>query len=170
MFQNKVIVIDVQGFYTSNKFIEKEISIAGVDSQIKTFIILPPFKYSRLTIKDKTTNKWLYNHFHGLRWDDGNSTLKDLEEYLSISVKKEENPTVYVKGLEKVNWIKKLIDEEITIYNLDDFNCPNINYLYKNDENTNICKYHRKNKHRCAEKSVTLLRNFITLYLNEENI
>uniref|UniRef100_A0A1B0BNQ9 Uncharacterized protein n=1 Tax=Glossina palpalis gambiensis TaxID=67801 RepID=A0A1B0BNQ9_9MUSC len=67
MCQDKIIIIDVQGFYSENKFIPK-----------------------------KEYKNRLYNHFHGLRWDDGSSKLTDVEEYLKLSIK---NPTNYKKSL-----------------------------------------------------------------------
>uniref|UniRef100_A0A1B0C766 Uncharacterized protein n=1 Tax=Glossina palpalis gambiensis TaxID=67801 RepID=A0A1B0C766_9MUSC len=144
-----IIIIDAQGFYSANKFIPKEVCIsASDDSQIKNSIIQPPFKYSKLMTKDTITNNWLCKHFHGLRWDDGNSTLTDVKKYLKSSIEKlTQNPTtVYVKGLEKLKWVKTLIGEEICILNLDDFNCSNVGTLYKTDTNTNtnLCNYKYK--------------------------
>uniref|UniRef100_A0A1B0B254 Uncharacterized protein n=1 Tax=Glossina palpalis gambiensis TaxID=67801 RepID=A0A1B0B254_9MUSC len=136
MCQDKIIIINAHGFYSANKFILKEVCISDFDSQIKNFIIQPPFKYSKLMTKDRITNNWLYKHFHGLQWDDGNSTLTDVKEYLKSSIEKHtQNPTVYVKGLEKLKWVKTLIGKEICILNLDDLNCSNINTLYKSDTN-----------------------------------
>uniref|UniRef100_A0A1B0BYB4 Uncharacterized protein n=1 Tax=Glossina palpalis gambiensis TaxID=67801 RepID=A0A1B0BYB4_9MUSC len=85
------------------------------------------------------------------------------------SIENTQNPTVYVKGLEKLKWVKMLIGEEICILNLDDFNCSNIDPLYKTDTNTNLCNYHCC-KYRCALKNVILLRNFVKLNLvNKED-
>uniref|UniRef100_A0A1B0C2J6 Uncharacterized protein n=1 Tax=Glossina palpalis gambiensis TaxID=67801 RepID=A0A1B0C2J6_9MUSC len=169
MYQDKIIIIDVQGFYSANKFIPKEVCISSYDSQIKNFIIQLPFKYLKLMAKNRTTNNWLYNHFHDLRWDDGDSTL-NVKEYLKPSIKNTQNLTVYVKGLEKLKWVKTLIGEEICIPNLDDFNCSNIDTLYKTDTNTNLCNYHCC-KYRCALKNVILLRNYVKFNLkNKENI
>lgn len=172
MNQNRNVVIDVQGFCINNNLFAKEVCVVGVDSEIKTFLILPPFKYSELTYKDRITNKWLYNHLHGLCWNDGNSTLNEFREYIISYLKKEHYHIIYVKGIEKVKWLSQLLGEmEIYIYNLDDFNCPNIRTLYKSNININICKYHRNScKEMCAKKSAILYRNFINLYVNKENI
>ncbi|KAI9581832.1 hypothetical protein GQX74_010149 [Glossina fuscipes] len=124
MCQDKIIIIDVQRFYSANKFIPKVVCTSDYDSQVKNFITQPPFKYSKLMVKDRTTNNWLYNQFHGLQWDDGNST--GVEEYLKMSIKNTQNPSLYVKGVEKFKWVKTLISEEICTLSLDDFNCSNI--------------------------------------------
>lgn len=172
MNQKRFIVIDIQGFYLDNKLFGKEISVSGVDLNIKTFLIQPPFKYSELPYREKITNKWLYNHLHGLCWDDGNSILDEFREYITTTLKDEGNINIYVKGLEKARWLKQQIaKEEICIFNLDEFNCPNIRTLYKNNENINTCNYHHKNNscQMCAEKTVIILRNYINLYINKEN-
>lgn len=168
MAQNGFIVVDVQGFSIDNKLFPKEVSISiDDDIQPKTFIIQPPFNFSNLTIKEKITNIWLYNYFHGLCWEDGNTTLEELKDYLILCIKKLNNPIVYVKGDEKEKWIKQLIGEEIFVYNLDNFYCPNIRALYKTDVSVNVCNFHKKDcVQMCAEKSVILLRSFINSYTN----
>ncbi|KAI9576397.1 hypothetical protein GQX74_009451 [Glossina fuscipes] len=108
--------------------------------QIKNFIIQPPFKYSKLMANDRTTNNCLYNHFRGIRWDDGNSTLTDVEEYLKMYIKNTQNPTVYVKGLEKLESVKTLIGKETCILNLDGFNCSNIAQVINNTQEY-LCKF-----------------------------
>lgn len=171
MFKDNVIIIDVQGFYVVDEFFPKEVSILGTEEQIKTFIINPPCKFSELTIKDKNTNRWLYHHHHGLHWNDGNATLKDLENHLKLFIQKNMNPiTIYVKGFEKLKLFQKIIGEEENIVNLDDLFCPNLNTLQKmTGLNLSICNYHRKHKNRCAVKNVILFRNFLSLYINKEN-
>lgn len=168
------IVVDVQGFFINNKFFAKEVCVSISDFEKQTFHIESTIKYSELSNKDRITNKWLYNHFHGLHWDTGESTLKELIEYLILVMKKrkeEEYPVVYVKGFEKVRWLKELVggEIEICIINLDYCNCPNIKTLYKNNPNINLCKNHNNFNQICAEKNVILLRNFLNLYLNKEN-
>lgn len=176
MSQGRIVVIDVQGFILDNKLYAKEVCVSGVDSEITTFLIESPLKYSELTNKDRITNTWLYNHLHGLNWYTGSTTLNELIKYLVLTMKQkeEEYPIVYVKGFEKVKWLKELLREKIELYiiNLDELNCPNIKTLYKNNANINICKNHNNNNinYICAEKSVILLRNFINLYLNKENL
>lgn len=184
MKQNKFIVIDVQGFFLDNKLYPKEVSISVDDDvkKIKSFLIEPPFKYTSLTQREKITNIWLYNHLHGLSWDDGDYTLKELKDYLKLILKKEKYLTIYVKGIEKLRCLKKLMgneeqneeeeEEEIYILNIDDMNCLNIKTLYKYNRHINICNSHNNSNISnclCSEKNVIILRHFLNLYLNKEN-
>lgn len=168
MSEERILVVDVQGFYLNNKFIVKELSISIDDSQVQTFIIKPPLQYSSLTPKEKASIDWLYNHHHGLKWKDGDSTLSNIMDYYITHVK-DNNFIYYVKGLEKIKWIQNIFKDDINFYNLDDLNCPNLKTLYKNDKSINVCSYHRKYC-ICAEKNVILLRKFIKSNINKENI
>lgn len=173
MTQDRFVVIDVQGFIIDNHFFPKEVCVSGVDSKITTFLIAPPIEYSELTNKDRITNKWLCNHLHGLCWNDGNITHEEFSQYLVVYLKKEQDIIVYVKGIEKVRWLRQLLGkkEQIQIVDLDEFNCPNIKTLYKNNTQIKVCNYHRSVYMKtCSRKSVIILRNFISLYLNKENI
>lgn len=160
MTEEYTLVIDVQGFYFNKEFIAKEVSISTYDSHVTTFLIQPPFEESKLTIQDKTTNNWLYYNHHGLKWEDGDSTLMTVIEYIH-SLKKRKNCIFYAKGLEKIRWIQRLFGYDTILYNLDDLNCPNLKNLYNKNININTCKFH-KNSMICAEKNVIILRKFIS--------
>ena len=64
----------------------KEVCVSISENQI--FHIKSTTKYSELSKKDRVTNKWLYNHLHGLHWNTGESTMKDLKEYIIPTIKK----------------------------------------------------------------------------------
>ena len=78
------IVIDLQGFVINNKIYAKEVLVSIRHFEKQTFQIKSTTKYSELSKNDRVTNNWLYNHLHGLRWNSGESTMKDLREYLMM--------------------------------------------------------------------------------------
>ena len=81
------IIIDVQGFFINNKYYAKEACVSVSDFEKQTFHIKS--KYSEFSKNDNVTNKWLYNHLHKLHWNTGESTMKDLIEYIILTIKKE---------------------------------------------------------------------------------
>ena len=72
------IVVNSQGCFINNKIYAKEVCVLISNFENQTFHIKSATKYSELSKKDRVTNKWLYNHMHGLHWNTGESTMKDL--------------------------------------------------------------------------------------------
>ena len=106
-------VVDVQGLHNyKNEFVGKELAILIVeeDATPKVYNFRPPYVWSCLQSKQQCSNRWLERNFHGIPWSSGDLPQDKVEEILwenLNSVKK-----VYVKGLEKKRWLRKMLPTE----------------------------------------------------------
>lgn len=114
-------VVDFQGFKTyNNTFIIKELVIVSVrtDCIVHCMVKSPRVRTQGI---EKQVN-YLTRRFHKIRWEDGyvefNDALKLLRETLTNA------DIVYVKGLERTKYIRKLLENKITVQDLDPIGCP----------------------------------------------
>lgn len=157
-------IIDMQGFRgVANEFIVKEIAIIYGDDTTQHFILYPPYEFNILTQALKKQVTWLYQYYHGLSWNGGAITLDDALR--TITMKLKNHNTIYVKHLEKELWLKELLKDyipTISIVNLDDVGCPNIQTLKKSYLPLNHCSLH---KGCCAFQNAFLYKSFINKYV-----
>lgn len=153
------VIIDVQGFKgENNEFIPKEIAFLNSKNMWKVFILKPPYAFKKLSPKYQQQAIWLYNNHHGLSWNSGNDTPNNVAQYIinnNLLTQK-----IYVKGLEKKNWLLKVfqfIDISL-INNLEDFDCPNLQQLRTNNTTMDSCNNH---KGFCALQNCFLLNHWI---------
>lgn len=155
--------IDMQGFKgLNNKFIVKEIAVLYKDNTYQHFILYPPFNLQTLSIELQRQASWLYQNYHGLSWDGGNTSLE--EALKDISTKLHNHTTIYVKHLEKEQWLNELFTDnnnktikQMKIINLDTFDCPNIQILKKTYPLYH-CLLHRG---CCAFQNIFLFYHFL---------
>lgn len=122
-----LIVIDVQGFQNSKRFIFKEIAYSHIDGDINVIMLAPPFDWNLLSIADKRTNRYLTYQYHGLHWYDGTTPYGDLSQYLELALN---DSILLVKGLEKRQWLQQLLPRA-KIIDLAEYNCPALKKLTK---------------------------------------
>lgn len=150
-----IAIVDVQGFkIADNKFILKEIAIACKD-QIQVFLIKPPFPIYNLTSTERKQVNWIERN-RKIYWNDGFIPYKNylayIEEFLIDKM-------IYCKGLEKMLWIKKLLDYN-DVYNLELKSCPSLLSLYEEyrlSTDVYTCIYHPT---ICALRNVTCLKKW----------
>ena len=122
-------VLDFQGFKDENNdFIVKELAILSTDGErYELQLFQPPYAFNKLSKDLQKQVIWLEKQFHGLYWNSGHrdyKELKDVFEGIQIS------GTIYVKGLEKQRYAKKLLgDFNVNIINLEDMGCPSLSKL-----------------------------------------
>lgn len=104
----KFIIIDVQGFKSSEtEFTPKELA-AFDGTKYSHFIFNPPFPFNDLQGHLKKTNSWLIRNYHCLNWEEGFTSLEHLQvilQRLTCNVN-----IILVKGLEKVKFLKNFIN------------------------------------------------------------
>lgn len=148
-------IVDVQGFKTDdNKFILKEIAISYKD-QIQVLLVRPPFPFHNLSASERKQIKWIERN-RRIFWNDGFVSYETFLLYISEFLM---DKTIYCKGVEKVIWIKDILDYNDVI-NLEDFDCPNLLSLYEEYRFCNHvynCIYHPK---ICALRNVTCLKKW----------
>lgn len=99
------VVLDVQGFLTSDKtFTPKE--LATYDGiAISHHIFKAPFRFSQLPLHLQQQAVWLMNHHHCVSWTDGYTPAHLFPQILTRLL--EHATVVYVKGREKADFIRK---------------------------------------------------------------
>lgn len=157
------VIVDVQGFKTdSNDFIVKEIAMQ-CGRNVLVLLVKPPFPFYNLTKTERNQVCWIErNRF--FFWNEGFIPYTNYKNYIVNYLKNK--PIIYVKGTEKVKWIRKILDSDINvdddqkcfnIVNIEDFGCPNLlslNDNYKECSEVYNCIYHSKH---CALRNVNCL-------------
>lgn len=149
-----IIIIDVQGFKQkkNNQFILKELAILTSGNQVQHYIFKPPFPYKDLTLAEKKQVRWLQHNFHGFRWDDGDIPYHSI---CGVADRLLRDKIIYVKGCEKIQWLKQIFGNKLIIYDAEEEGCPK---LTTEDESEPSCIVH---KGQCALKNVFIIRKFL---------
>lgn len=168
MYQENVnyVFVDMQGFKSnSNKFIVKEFAALTKNIQFHDIIKSPcPLIY--LDANHQKQINWLTRNYHGLEWNHGFINISELRRTIIPIF---DNKTVYIKGVEKKQWLQQILgyDSHICeIINLETFGCAV--QLNKNNQdiyrNFHACKNHKASNHQnnchCAFRNVLILRNW----------
>ena len=110
---NSYIFIDVQGYCLSFGYIPKEIAIFdGI--RLANFLFKPPFKRNLLSTQDDKIVAWS-EEYHGLDWDSGYTDLNEVNGIIENIFFHFNKPKVYVKGVEKTKFLKKILGDESII-------------------------------------------------------
>lgn len=158
------LFVDLQGFKSAeNEFIVKEFAYSTLE-YTQVFLIKPPFPFSKLTESEKRQTRWIEKHL-GILWHEG---YIDYREFKRLIVNHIKDKTIFVKGLEKIEWVKNLCSD-CTIIDLAEKGVPNLLELYRKYcvlDCTYNCEYHKK---KCALKNVVCIKKWY-LDRNENNL
>lgn len=157
-----ITFIDLQGFkHKNNDFVLKEICIIQNNSILHASV-KSPYEWRYLPKDDKKQATWLKHNYHGINWSDG---LIDISDITKIIKKLFENlhGEIYVKGKEKICWIKKIFNFNDKITNIEDLGCHISfnNSTKKLKENITQCKFHNQMQSiNCAYRNCICLKNW----------
>lgn len=105
------MLLDVQGFKdNNNRFIVKEIYVETKNLQFHDIIKSPAIIEKSLDKKHRRESNWLTKNYHGISWRDGYITINELRRTLYPIFN--DNMHIYVKGEEKIVWIKEIMENE----------------------------------------------------------
>lgn len=153
------VIVDVQGFKTdSNQFIVKEMAMQ-YGSKMLVLLFKPPAPFYSLSVTERRQVGWIERN-RGVYWNEGFIPYKDHKHVIKVLL--ENKDCIYTKGKEKVSWIKEMLAEfsNHRIYNLEDWNCPSLSNLSK-EENIIRDVYSCACHHNiCALKNVLILRKW----------
>lgn len=139
---NSICFVDVQGFKNDkNCFIIKEFAIA-TPKCTQVYLLKSPQLFSNLSKEEKRHVKWIERN-RGIFWSDGYLNLIDFKHMITPLLREK---TIYVKGVEKVKWIKDLCESSVII-NIENNGCPKLSELiekYCEDKLLFKCIYHDK--------------------------
>lgn len=124
---DNIVFVDIQGFKDGKTFILKELCFVRGES-VQHFIFKPPFKYNNLSIESKREAIYLTTLVHGFYWNEGKLDYSQIDkcfESLLLQQQVENNLIIYVKGMEKIRWLKELCksSSKLVCYNIEDIGC-----------------------------------------------
>lgn len=163
------VFVDMQGFKSElNAFIVKEIFILSKNLKFRE-IIKSPCSYQSLSPKVKREVNWLGRNYHGLSWFDGYITQEQLKKTIEPILT---GKIVFVKGVEKISWIKSLCAAPMIVINLEEFGCDvslhasSTSSVDNSDEREEKpCSKHKDLKNNktahCAVQNVWLMKNWL---------
>lgn len=175
---DKLFFVDMQGFLINEQFIVKEFAVLQGGCKLTHLIFKQAMDWNLLTQKERSRACWVTANHHGLQWTDGNIDYRDMKQCIKTAIFKDFKPRImtseittnidtqyiiYVKGIEKIKWLKNIIGEMITDYNMSihsiDVNYVDIEKLeFLNKAKTMHCIYHTK---YCAMENVMKLYNWL---------
>lgn len=103
--QPKKCVIEFQAFRNNrSKFIIKELVFLDISTSVLNyFLFKAPFPFRVLNSKSSRTNVWLTKHLHYIRWDEGFTEYKELDNIMNHYCQQYDE--IYTSGDEKSKWI-----------------------------------------------------------------
>lgn len=114
-------IVDIQGFHLPTYgFILKEICIL-TDNSMFHWIFLPP-ESLWLSNVDVHQIKWAAKNYHKIAWEDGYYKYEEAQSHITLALENVEK--IFVKGLQKCQWLKPFLPREnIKIINVEDMDC-----------------------------------------------
>lgn len=175
---SKYFVLDVQGFVEFKYFTLKELCILECEDngngvvdvnscanhKSHHYIFKPPFEWKHLSYKARTHALWLKCFHHGFSWNSGDTEYSEIELILhQILTKETDTPIVYVKGVEKVEWLNQFTKGQFEFIDLEKLGCaiPLSDLENKKDFTHKHCGKHDASLH-CALQNVDILHQWIS--------
>jgi len=148
------VIVDLQGFWKpSNVFVLKEIAVLPLGTETPVvYQFAAPSPWRDLPLSYQRKNRWLERHYHGLRWSSGTLPYNTVKDVLTPLLKGASR--VYVKGRDKIIWLRHLTDLDNPIEDLEKLHCPSLRKLQS------TCEYHSENTTSAAE-NVKLLAKWL---------
>lgn len=138
-----------------NNIIVKELGICfeGISKPLH-YILQAPCTYYSLSLKTRISNAWVTNHLHNIHWSYGDTPY----ELLGITLNLINATEIYVKGLEKKNFVQQYVGDNCKVYDLDYF--PPISQMYEsNNTHMQQCPLNH-NVRYCAYHNCQIIREF----------
>lgn len=167
--------VDFQGFKSnSNRFIVKEFAMKTKNIKFHDIVKSPKANVTAILDEDHQRQaKWLTENYHGLDWNSGFINLNELRSIIKPILMKK---IIYIKGEEKVKWLKDILnDHKINncdiIINLETIGCTiNLNKKYctnnQQSKEFRICNKHLSMKNKknpichCSRVNISILSDW----------
>lgn len=147
----KYVVIDFQWYrFNGKSVIPKELAICDSDRRISHFVFRPFISFGCLSVKDREVARYLFNKYHSLMWEDGFISLNSFDDIVKRFCY--EADVVYVKGYEKVQFLKTIINNK---------NVIDVKEAGRILPGKPSCMFHRSDYCVCALTNVQRLYEFL---------
>ena len=147
----KYIILDVQGFRVRGMFIPKELAALTEDWKTSHFVFEPPMPYQMLSSRDRQIAEWLKNFHHSINWEEGYTPMNKI--HVIIHQLTQNCDKVYVRGLEKSDYIKQFVGNKSIVETVDV-----AEQIIK--KQTPMCPFHINNICICAVNNVYALKSY----------
>lgn len=162
------LILDFQGFKRpNNTFVLKELAAIRIDYYAASilnqfgrgyFIFKPPMAWGSLSKQYQQINWWCERNQHGIPWEAGDFSYDDIKHVFRLILKNVKY--IFVKGVEKKQWLHGFIGFSIPIIDLADIDCPPLRTLSASI-GTACSHYHSRARcYNCAEVNVEKLRGW----------
>lgn len=163
--QYDAVVMDIQCFKgNENSLIIKEVTIIDVETSnlLLHHIVCPPFSRLSLSPAKLRESLWLTNYFHGLEWSQGDIPYHSMLDKIKVCLSN--TSTVYVKGLQKQEFLQNIVPLHCKVQDLESMGCQSLGSLTDLfDIDLVRCKHHKTSDHRCALSVALALRKWYVL-------
>jgi hypothetical protein len=175
--------VDLQGFHLGRArgFVVKEVAVLRRGNVLTHYIFTNPVPWEFLSKSEKSCSSWLTVFHHGFRWEDGVIPFWTARQLITKAVygmiKNDDDDgdesdhggyakdLVYVKGFEKREWLKDLLDADArdnVIIETMDADYEDMESLNKLDATDTLhCGKHRRVKN-CALQNVFKMHNWLS--------
>jgi hypothetical protein len=154
-------IVDFQSLVSSDRNVIKELCIIRADTPASSshWIFTSPESTTttNLSSKQKRTNKWLTERFHGLPYNYGEVPYEEIKNILDVATSCFD--FLLVKGTEKCKTLKCILPFA-KIYNIESLDCPPFRQLKSlTDEK---CLYHnmKGNNFICSKSQAIRMVNW----------
>lgn len=159
----RIAFADLQGFIVNKQFVLKELCFSFASSSFADevpkyhYIYLPPFSWEFVNDACKRGIIWSTIFHHGFYWDDGCASYNQIDQ--SVEPLRESNLIIYVKGAQKVTWLKNILkDNRIECRNIEEIGCD---FRLSDCASCRLnCGKHKHKAKNCALQSVGLLETW----------
>lgn len=108
----KYVIVDFQWYrFNKNILVPKELATCDSDFKRSHFVFKPVTSFGVLTEENQRVARYVYSYHHGLKWEDGYVAAGDFDEIVKRLCMGAD--LVFVKGREKLEFLKSIIDTKI---------------------------------------------------------
>lgn len=157
--RKRIVFADLQGFIVNKQFVLKELCFSCASEELPKyhFVYEPPFEWKFVSDTCKRRIIWATIFHHGFYWNAGSVPYAQIER--TIEALRAPSLIIYVKGSQKVAWLRNLIkDPRIDCRNIEEIGC---NFRLSDCASCRLmCGQHKHNAKSCALQTVGLLETW----------
>lgn len=152
------IIIDFQWYrYNTHSIVPKELATCDSDFKRTHFVFKPVLSFASLKEEDKSVARYVYNSHHGLGWDEGYICVSQFDVIIKRLCANVD--VVYVKGKEKLEFLKSILNKRIV-------DLIDADKIIKEEPS---CSFHVGNDVVCALTNVERLHKYLMWKVLREN-
>lgn len=146
--------VDLQFFKISNLYIVKEFATLRDDCRLSHYIFESPKDYTLLPRSQQLQVEWIQNNHHSIPWTAGNIPYERASRVIIEDL--QDSRIIFVKGIDKVRFLKSLNITAVNIENLG------IRFKIRNIARGISCLNHKNNNNNlCALNIIFTIKTYV---------